>query len=543
MSLSPTGKVANPADSDWAPGSEVVSSSRPKSLIGNSGWSLLSWAWLTGVTFFLTPFLIARLGTGHYGLYVLIMSISGLMGLADMGLAEATLRYVAYYYGRQDMAGINRAVGATLSVYLVTGCLAWAILFVGAPWIAGLLALPVQDLDLATSLLRLMAINYGFVMATGAYGTIPRALQRYDIDSRLIVGQSVLQVAGTVAILLAGLAVRELIAWSVVTAIMRQMANMIVARQLIPNLRLLPSPSRAGLREVFGYGVFSSLTQIVGTVASQADRLLLGALVSASSVAYLNVPKSLVQRGGLITPTAGDVLFPRFSATQELAEQRRLFLNTTWGMLCITILIFVPVTVLVPDFLRLWIGPEFARESAWIGQILAFGAIARGAFVPSQKLFQGAGKPQYVTAWYVTSSVILVGMNLLLISKLGLKGAGYASLIELAVPFSALLLAWKRVLRSESYRALARAVLLPYLVALCCLVLGWWARSMFPYLGWIGLLAFAISHAGVVAMALIGADRLGGGPDRHSAAFLRPLSRLLQVSTRRHRPRTLKPSR
>lgn len=528
MGLPPTRNMLNPGNSEPATAAAVVTTSRPRSLMGNAGWSMLSWGWLTAVTFFLTPFLIARLGTDYYGLYVLIMSISGFLGLADLGLAEATLRYVAYYYGRQDVAGINRALGATLCVYVVTGCLAWAALFFGAPWVAGLLALPEQDLDLATSLLRLMAVNYGVVISTGAYGTIPKALQRYDIDSMLVIGQSVLQVTGTAVMLVVGLGVRELIAWSVLIAFARQVANMMAARRLIPNLRLLPTPSRAGLKEVFSYGVFSSLTQVVGMAASQADRLLLGALFSSSAVAHLNVPKTLVQRSSQVTPTAGHVLFPRFSANLNLANQRRLFLDATWGMLCTTILIFVPLTVLLPDFLRLWISAEFARESAWIGQLLAFGGILRGAFVPSEKLFQGRGKPQYVTVQYTISSVTVIGLNVLLISRLGLKGAGYANLVELAVPLLALLFAWKRVLCSDSWHPLARAVLVPYLLGLLCLAIAVWARSVCPSPTWAGLLGLTIAIVGGTAVVVIGTDRLGYGASSHSGVLLNALARRLR---------------
>jgi O-antigen/teichoic acid export membrane protein len=526
--MSLTDNMATTAESEETTGQLVVSTSRPKSLAGNASWSLLSWGLLTGLTLLLTPFLVSHLGTYYYGLYVLVIAIGGLLGLADLGLADATLRYVAYYYSRHDLVGINRAVGATLSIYLATGLLAWAILFFGAPQLAGLLAIQAQDLGLAVSLLRLMATSVGLMTITGAYGTVPRALQRYDVETKVTVGQNVIQLVGTVALLLAGFGVYQVMLWSLLSVILRQTTNIIVARRLIPHLRLLPSPSREGLREVLSYGVFSSLTQTVSMVAYHADRLLLGTLVGASAVGYLNVPKSLVQRGGMVAYSMSDVLFPRFSATQDLTEQRRLFLNATWSMLCATVLLFVPVTVLLPDFLRLWIGAEFARESAWVGQLLCCGAILRGAAVPSQKLFQGAGKPQYVTVWYAVSSVILTGLNLLLIGRLGLSGVGYASLIELVVALVVILFAWRRVLRSNSWRPLGGAVLLPSLIGFACLGLFWWVRSTCPSLSWLGMAALEAAFVLGTAIVLLGTDLLWYGASSYASTFLSTLSRLLQ---------------
>jgi O-antigen/teichoic acid export membrane protein len=96
--------------------STTISASKPKSLFNSATWSLLSTIWFTGVGFLLTPFLIGRLGADSYGLFLLVTSVSGFLGVMDLGLGQATVRYVAYYCGREDLAGINRCVGATSAV-------------------------------------------------------------------------------------------------------------------------------------------------------------------------------------------------------------------------------------------------------------------------------------------------------------------------------------------------------------------------------------------------------------------------------------------
>ena len=48
---------------------------------------------------YLTPFLIKALGTGTYGLVVLmgVFTAQGFGGLADLGFASAVTKYVAQY--------------------------------------------------------------------------------------------------------------------------------------------------------------------------------------------------------------------------------------------------------------------------------------------------------------------------------------------------------------------------------------------------------------------------------------------------------------
>jgi O-antigen/teichoic acid export membrane protein len=186
--------------------------------------------------------------------------------------------------------------------------------------------------------------------------------------------------------------------------------------------------------------------------------------------------------------------------------------------------------VLLPDFLRLWIGPEFAAESAWTGQVLAFSFIFRGAFVPYHGLFQGLGKPQYLTVIYLGSGLTILGLNLLLIPAFGLAGAGYAYLIALAWGFSGLLYAWKWIKQETPWRPLVRAVLFPSVLALVSL--GWCATllSVASELGWVGLVGLGAAFAGGTTALLAGADWLSGRRDSHAGTLLRAVLRLIKSS-------------
>jgi O-antigen/teichoic acid export membrane protein len=84
--------------------------------MSSAAWNVAALVVL-GITAFVTaPVLVGKLGAEGYGLYMLILSISGFAGMVDMGLGEATLRFVARYHARGDTEGINRVFGATMVV-------------------------------------------------------------------------------------------------------------------------------------------------------------------------------------------------------------------------------------------------------------------------------------------------------------------------------------------------------------------------------------------------------------------------------------------
>ena len=504
-----------------------VAASRPRSLLNNASWNTATMVWAIVVAFFMAPFLIGKLGVAVYGFYALLFVISGIMDVMNLGLAEATLRYVAHYYGRNDLAGINRILGATLAVYALTAVLGWAAVFFGAPFIAGMLRIEPDYERMAVLAIRITAFNFGLSFVSGVFMAIPQAIRRYDVSSWVRIGQSVCYVAGTVVVIELGGGLPALMGWNVVTSLLTLAASVILAHRLIPGLHARPAPTREGLREVFSYGVFSFVNQVLSIVWRHSDRALLGILISAESVAYLTVPQNLVFGAIGLASTGGHVLFPRFSAITSVEERRRLYVAATWVLLCVTVVIFAPLTVVIPDLLRLWISPEFAAKGAWVGQLLAGSCIVRGAFVPYEHLFRGMGKPQYLSRLILASSGIALASNAILIPKYGLAGAGYAFCLTPLCGLVTILVAWFRVLKMREPGRLVRTVLMPMVIGFAGVFLFSWARvAFFGEIGWASLVLLSGLCAVVMAGALLGCETLFGRRDSQARLGLEYLTSL-----------------
>lgn len=492
---------------------DLLITGKPKSLLANAVWNMSWTVWAMAVALFMVRFLIRSIGESHYGLYALLFAITGVLSVLNLGLAEATLRYVAYYYARNDLIGINRVFSSTLAIYLVMGLLGWAAAFFGAPRITAILAIDAEDVPLVENVIRLTSFSFGLIFVSGVFQAIPQAVRRYDVVTQVRVGQSLCYLIGAVVVILSGGRLFGLVLWNVFVSLFTLVLSMIMAKRLIPALTLSPVPTRSGLKEVFGYGVFAFVNQILGIVWRHTARMLLGIMVSSSAVAYLAIPERLSFGAISLAGGVGHVLFPRFSAMSSRDEIRRLYVSSTWGLLCMTVVVFVPIAVLVPDFLRLWISPEFAQKSAWVGQLIAASCIVRGAFIPYEHLFRGIGKPQYVLRVVLGSSLTGLIANLILIPKYGLAGTGYAFCITPVCGLVAIFVTWRYVLEMKDFARLGRTVLLPMVLGFIGLICFSWMRSaVFGEIGWLWLFLlgglFVVVMAGVLTLCevLLGRD-------------------------------------
>src|SRR5207248_6882355 len=107
------------------------------------------------------------------------------------------------------------------------------------------------------------------------------------------------------------------------------------------------------------------------------DRIFLGALVSVAALTYYTVPYEMAFRMQVFPSAFGTVLFPEFTAvtTARRSELGALYARSLKYLL----LVMGPATLVVVLFahpiLSVWIGPEFAKKSAVVLEVLALGML------------------------------------------------------------------------------------------------------------------------------------------------------------------------
>ena len=75
----------------------------------------------------------------------------------------------------------------------------------------------------------------------------------------------------------------------------------VVATRLVTGpIRVYPTITRAAFSEVFAFGFFSWLQALAGCIFSYADRLIIGFMLGASSVAYYSICVQAAQRLSMV---------------------------------------------------------------------------------------------------------------------------------------------------------------------------------------------------------------------------------------------------
>jgi O-antigen/teichoic acid export membrane protein len=496
----------------------------------NAGWNVFFTLWSTAISLILTPWLVSHLGLDYYGILLLIWSLTGVLGIMNLGLGEATLRYIALYYAKNDMPAINRVVQSTLAIYLTASVAMSAVLVLAAPVVAGFFSVADDDRPLVLTLIRLTAVVVTLGILTRTVGAVPAALQRYDVTTKINMAHSIVRFGGYMLLLALGLGVFHLVLWDAMTLLAMLTTQVVIARRLLPGLVFRPHISRSSARELLGYSVWSFLTYVFHTMHREASKLLTGSYLGPAGVSFIGVPDSLSQRVHGLVASAGETLLPRFSATGDRQHAATLFWNASWVATFVTVAVFVPYSVLLSDFLRLWIDADFAIRASLAGQLVALSYVTQSIFVPAATLARGSGKPGIVTAVIFMCGLIMVVAGITLIPTFGLAGVGIAyAAASLPAAFGTIYIA--RAFFHESPRLpFMRAVVSPVAVGAVAFALCVALRQWTGQLGWIGVLLFgAVAGAGTASFMLI-AEEVAGGSDSRTRLIMAQVAKRLQIA-------------
>jgi O-antigen/teichoic acid export membrane protein len=463
--------------------------SKPKSLFTNAIWNIITVVITAIAGFILVPIIIKGIGIENFGIYTIILMIGGFAALQSLGLGEATLKFVSQYYAKKDLEGVNRVFGATLSVYIFSGFIISGLIIVFSSFIISWFKLSPENVENAIMALRIAGFAFLISIFSAALRTIPEATQRYDILSKYNLLMMLLRYSAMYFIATSDGGIIGLTFLTLGSAVVDIFVYSILAKKLIPGIKCLPSFSKNGIREVFSYGVFSFINDLIQRASAYVDQFILGVFFTASSVAYLTAPKDLITKAQGLTGAAGQALFPRFSSMDEGEEMQNLYSTSLWILTIFSIIIFIPLAIIVPSFLAKWLSPEFAKNSSEFARLFSLGVAFNGGTSAYFALLKGTGRIKLLTKFIMSiqlSAMILTG---LLVYEFGIIGSGIRVLLFSFVGITICIYVGKKVFKEFPVKKnLVEAAIIPIALSLICFFIGASILDIYPLTSWVEII-------------------------------------------------------
>jgi O-antigen/teichoic acid export membrane protein len=312
------------------------------------------------VGLWLTPFLLGRIGTHDYGLWLVALQMLAYVSLLDVGVVALLPRETAFATGRRSVTGDGRELPALVgeTARLVLWQTPLAAVVAVAVWLSipsGWAALrPPLGVALAAFVLLFPARIFQAVL---------QGLQDLAFVARTQIAAWLAGLALTVWMVFEGFGLYAVVAGWAATQLLAAPACWLRLRLSFPEAlpRGLPRLTRRAARRRLGQGLLVSAGQVALTLVTGTDLLIIGALIGPAAVVpyactaklmsvLANQPQLLMQAAG---PALSEI---RVSESRErvasvCAALGQAMLLASGGLVCV-------VLAVNGGFVGWWVGAE-----------------------------------------------------------------------------------------------------------------------------------------------------------------------------------------
>jgi O-antigen/teichoic acid export membrane protein len=399
-------------------------------------WSVLGTGIPLLTALFSIPQLIDSLGMVRFGVLSIAWVLVGYFSFFDLGLGRAMTQLVAKKIGNHEETEIPAVIRSGIVAMAALGLVGGLVVAALSPWLVEhRLSIPEHMCEETLDGLLLLSASIPLVIVTTGMRGVLEGLKRFDLVNIIRAPLGALAYLGPLAILPFSNTLPAVMITLVAGRALFFLAYAAIFLRFYPALIRCGSLDVTQLGQLFSFGGWMTISNIVGPLLLYLGRLSLAMMVSAEAVAYFSTPYDVVVGLLLIPGIVVGVLFPIFT---EKFQNDHASVGVVYGRwVRIMFLIMAPLTLLAwlaaESALAAWINADYAEQSYRVAQLIAVGVFINSFGHLSQALIQAYGRPDLTAKLHVAELIAYIPYMLWLIRNYGIEGAALSWTFRVAI--------------------------------------------------------------------------------------------------------------
>jgi O-antigen/teichoic acid export membrane protein len=449
----------------------VAQSTIRRILVRNTAWNYVGFGVNLAANLLLFPLAVARMGDAATGIWLLIGSISGYMGLLQLGLSPAMAQIAAAHIARDDKAALGRTVSTAMALVMSLGSLPLLVL-PAVPWLLDIFGIPPALRADATIAFTLGIIGVPLQMPGHVFNAILGASQRQDRCTQVWIVSLVGKLVGITALLALGYGLAAVMWLETALILVADLLLVAMAFTSAPGLRLSARlVTRSDARELLSLGGWMFASSLSTLVIEQTDRIVIGLFLAVEFVTYYSAAWKLYMLVYAVSTTLVQAVWPVAAALHAHGDEeglRRLWLRMTKYTVAVAWPLAWSLALTAGPVLYVWVGPAFAPYHHVVQVLLASFVVTAHNHVAFGILGAMRRVGPVARRYSIPQAVLNLGLSVWLVQSLGIFGVALGTVLPaLALEYTFLAYAIEQVgLRwSDVWRDVVRPTALPALVS------------------------------------------------------------------------------
>jgi O-antigen/teichoic acid export membrane protein len=468
------------------------------------------------VGFFLSPFILHRLGDEAFSLWVLVFALTGYYGLLDLGIRSSIVKYTAKFIAVNDVEQLSRYLSTSVAFFAFIALGIGLTTIVGSFYLNLLFRVPVALRGSARILFLLAGASVGVTFPLSVFAGVLEGLQKFAWLQLSQIGITLFRAVLIVVALTNG---GGLVAIGTITVAINLLTYLIftgMAIQALPVRLRIAHVERTALREMVSYGIFACAILAAERLRFQSDALVIGAFLSSTAVTLFSIGSRLVDYSSYAVRSMSQIFTPMSSHFHETGDRVRLQRTFVAGNRACAFIIFplcVTLVILGKPIIESWVGARYLASYS----VLVLLVVPRSLYLAqstSIKILLGMSRHRVLASVLLLEGGMNLLLSLLLVRRFGIVGVALGTAIPLTCTSMFFLPQHLcRILSLPLGAFFRRAYLLPLTLCAPMATVLWFASRVFPVHTYPGV-TLQIALGGMVYGAGLGFVLFKGGIPR-----------------------------
>jgi O-antigen/teichoic acid export membrane protein len=399
-------------------------------------WSLLGRLLPMGLAVFTIPIIIKGLGNERFGILTLIWMIVGYANLFDFGLGRALTQLVSQRIGEENTDDLPDLIWTTVFLLTGFGSIAAIALFSFAPYVVHtFLKVSPQNEPETVLAIQSLAFCLPIFFASSAFSGVLAAYQKFKTATMVNLPMLLFNFVGPLLVFPFTHNLAAVMLMLLLGRIITLFTNGWMCCKTVPNLMQKIHFNRSYIRQLFSFGGWMTVTNVISPLMVTFDRFLIANILTASVVAFYTTPFDVVSKLLIIAQCITNVLFPAFSTALVNNPERAksLFVKSTLSILVLTAIPAIGLMLFAPQAFTLWINANFAKEAAPIAQVMSLGILINAISAVPFVYIQAKARPDITAKFHLLEFPVYALVIWYAVHQFGLIGAAWAWVIRVSM--------------------------------------------------------------------------------------------------------------
>ncbi|MGL4800915.1 MAG: lipopolysaccharide biosynthesis protein [Cetobacterium sp.] len=325
------------------------------------------------IQIFYTPLYMKYLGTTDFGINSLVQSIMGYMGMLNLGLGNAMLRYTVRYRAEGKIEEEKSLNGMFLIIFSILMLVSIVIGIYIYSNISNFFSdkFTIEELSKTKSVFLLMMLNVAISFPVGVFSTNIASREKFLYQRGLSLIKTIITPIIGAILMLNGYGLIAVTVSIVTLGLFVSIFDIIYAKKLGMKINFKNFDLKV-LKEIFHYSFYIFLNIIIDRVYWGTDRVIIGKYIGVTAVGIYSIASIFNQLYMSFSTAISGVLFPKINrliVEDKHEEISNLFIRVGRLQYILLGLISSGFILFGEDFIYLWLGEGYSevyKIALWI---------------------------------------------------------------------------------------------------------------------------------------------------------------------------------